>query len=136
MGYPGTSSRKLQGEIVVVQLPLTPSIGNSLGVKLFRKNLGGLSVGVFREENSPSKTREPIFSFNLSPFLFEYFINLSEGYTFNSFSSDALEWGMKIKGQLVRFFSSPNTSYEGELRLNLLPTDQSQAVELIIETDR
>ena len=132
----GTSSRKLQGEIVVVQLPLTPSIGNSLGVKLFRKNLGGLSVGVFREENSPSKTREPIFSFNLSPFLFEYFINLSEGYTFNSFSSDALEWGMKIKGQLVRFFSSPNTSYEGELRLNLLPTDQSQAVELIIETDR
>ena len=43
---------------------------------------------------------------------------------------------MKIKGQLVRFFSSPNTSYEGELRLNLLPTDQSQAVELIIETDR
>ena len=131
----GTSSRKLQGELVVVKLSISSSFGNQLKVKLFKENLKGISVVVFKDNNGSENSRLVIYSFNLSPFLFEYFMDLATGFTFNSFSREAGERAMKIKGQLVRFLPNSDLDNNEELHLTLLPTDKRQSIELTFETN-
>lgn len=62
-------------------------------------------------------------------------MDLATGFTFNSFSREAGERAMKIKGQLVRFLPNSDLDNNEELHLTLLPTDKRQSIELTFETN-